>query len=227
MVIFERFLPTVFKTRLKLRRLQAKFPGREILSTAIWPTAKLGLECSIGEGVVVGDGVEIGDYSYVNRGSMIGSGKIGRFCSIAYGCQIGMQQHPLHRISTSSRLYGARSILNSRLKTNEFPNPPVIGHDVWIGSNACIMQGVEIGNGAVIAAGAVVTKNVGPYEIVAGVPARPIRKRFDDETIRFLLEWQWWNLPIEKLREYDKVLTSDDWRAELLRATPEAELIQR
>ncbi len=162
----------------------------------------------------MGDRVSIGDYSYLNAGSMIGSGSVGKFCSIAYNCQIGMQQHPLDHVSTSSRLYGSRSILPSRAAINEFPAPPVIGHDVWIGSNACIMQGVRIGTGAVIAAGAIVTKDVAPYSIVAGVPAKPVRKRFDEETIAYLLEWKWWDLPLDQLRQMDPVLTSANWRLE-------------
>lgn len=193
-----------------MRRLQEKFPGREILSDQIWPTARLGLGCAIGEGCIVGAHVDIGDYSYLNRGSIIASGSIGRYCSIAYNCQIGMQQHPTHRISTSSRLYGQRSVLPSRDAFNEFPSPPVIGHDVWIGSNACIMQGVRVGHGAVIAAGAIVTKDVEPYSIVGGVPAKPMRKRFDNETIELLLDWQWWNLPLEQLKQHDAILTSDN-----------------
>lgn len=211
----ERFLPLFLRKRLRLRRLQEKFPGREILSDQIWPSAKIGLGCAVGQDVVLGAGVELGDYSYVNRGTMVGSGTIGRYCSIAYNCQIGMQQHPLDRVSTSSRLYGSRSILPSRAQVEEFPAPPVIGHDVWIGSNACIMQGVRIGTGAVIAAGAVVTRDVEPYTIVAGVPSRPLRKRFDEEAIEMLLDWQWWNMPLEELREWDDVLTSDDWQRKL------------
>jgi len=71
-----------------------------------------------------------------------------------------------------------------------------IGHDVWIGANAVIMRGVKIGNGAVIAAGAIVNKDVEPYSIVGGVPARHLKYRFDKETIERLLKSEWWNLDI-------------------------------
>ena len=76
----------------------------------------------------------------------------------------------------------------------------VIGNDVWIGYEAVVMAGVHIGNGAIIAAHAVVTKNVPPYTIVGGVPARPIRKRFDEEVIRMLETLKWWDWPAKKIR---------------------------
>ncbi|WP_278955475.1 CatB-related O-acetyltransferase, partial [Barnesiella intestinihominis] len=76
----------------------------------------------------------------------------------------------------------------------------VIGNDVWIGYEAMVMAGVHIGNGAIIAARAVVTKNVPPYTIVGGVPARPIRKRFDEDTVRKLETLKWWDWPAKKIR---------------------------
>lgn len=75
----------------------------------------------------------------------------------------------------------------------------VIGNDVWIGYNAIIMPGVSIGDGAIIGTGSVVTKDIAPYEIVGGNPAEVIRKRFNDETIHFLLQLKWWEWPIEKI----------------------------
>lgn len=83
---------------------------------------------------------------------------------------------------------------------NDYQAPPVIENDVWIGSSAIIMQGVHISNGAVIAAGAIVTHDVPPYAIVAGIPARIKRQRFDDAVIEQLLAWRWWDLSIEELR---------------------------
>ena len=77
----------------------------------------------------------------------------------------------------------------------------VIGNDVWIGYEAAIMAGVTIGDGAIIGTRAVVTKDVPPYTIVGGVPAKPIRKRFSDETISLLLELKWWNWPIERISQ--------------------------
>lgn len=78
----------------------------------------------------------------------------------------------------------------------------VIGHDVWIGYDATIMPGVTIGDGAIIGTRAVVTKDVAPYEIVGGNPAKVIRKRYDEDTIVFLLKLQWWNWPIETIKPH-------------------------
>lgn len=86
----------------------------------------------------------------------------------------------------------------------------VIGNDVWIGYEASVMPGVTIGDGAIIGTKAVVTKDVAPYEMVGGNPAKVIRKRFDDETIDFLLQLQWWNWPIEKIREYVLAIMNGD-----------------
>ena len=86
----------------------------------------------------------------------------------------------------------------------------IIGNDVWIGDRATILSGVRIGDGAVIGAGSVVTKDVEPYSIVAGNPARPKRTRFDEETIKKLLEIKWWDWPVEKINDNVNVICSDN-----------------
>ncbi len=78
----------------------------------------------------------------------------------------------------------------------------VVGSDVWIGYEAVILSGVHIGDGAIIGARAVVTRDVSPYTVVGGIPAKEIKKRFDEETIEKLLETQWWNWPIDKIRQF-------------------------
>jgi len=86
----------------------------------------------------------------------------------------------------------------------------VIGNDVWIGLEATIMPGVTIGDGAIIGAKSVVTHNVEPYSVVAGNPARVIKKRFSDETIKRLLKIQWWNWPIQTIETHRDVITGND-----------------
>jgi len=130
------------------------------------------------------------------------SGSIGNYCSIAPYAQIGMPNHPTHFLSTSPFLYGSFGASDRDASLDEMPSPPSIGHDVWIGSGANILQGVVIGHGAVIGAGAVVTRHVTPYTIVAGVPARPIRRRFPDATCDKLLRFEWWKLPLEELEAH-------------------------
>ena len=86
----------------------------------------------------------------------------------------------------------------------------VVGNDVWIGQNATILAGVRIGDGAIIGCNSVVGSNVPPYTIVAGNPAKPIRKRFDDELINLLLEFKWWNKSIEEINGLIPILTCSD-----------------
>ena len=132
---------------------------------------------------------------------------IGKFCSIACGVKFlfNSANHTLKSLSsyTFPLFYEDWGLEKSNVATAwDNKGDIVIGNDVWIGYEAVIMAGVHIGNGAIIAARAVVTKDVPAYTIVGGVPARPIRKRFDEDTIHKLEASQWWNWPTEKIRQY-------------------------
>ena len=132
---------------------------------------------------------------------------IGKFCSIACGVKFlfNSANHTLKSLSsyTFPLFYEDWGLEKSNVATAwDNKGDIVIGNDVWIGYEAIIMAGVHIGNGAIIAARAVVTKDVPTYTIVGGVPARPIRKRFDEDTIHKLEALQWWNWPTEKIRQY-------------------------
>jgi len=136
--------------------------------------------------------------------------KIGKFCCLANKCKFMMAgaQHHLNSFTAYplfwNFIYDAAvksyfEILPNRKYYNKEYGDTVIGNDVWIGYDALIMPGVTIGDGAIIGARSVVTKDVSPYTIVAGNPARIIRKRFDDKTINRLLEIQWWHWHMEKI----------------------------
>ena len=144
-------------------------------------------KCRIARNCDIRNFVEIDEHSYVNCGCNIISGKIGKCCSIGYGCDIGMFEHPIDMVSTSTEIY------KDNIEWNELKSPPVIMNDVWIGSKVTILQGVTIGNGAIVAAGAVVTKDVPAYAIVGGVPAKVIKYRFNEEMRKKLEATEWWN----------------------------------
>ena len=143
----------------------------------------------------------VGRCTYIGSMAAAYDCKIGSFCSIARDVYIGGGVHPIEWVSTSPCFHvkdNATGVYYGN-KTFQWFKETIIGNDVWIGIRAVILPGVKIGDGAVIGAGSIVTKDVGPYEIWAGNPARLIRKRFDDETIRKLLEMKWWEWEDERL----------------------------
>lgn len=149
----------------------------------------------------------MGKRSYIAENSKIfhPDSVIGKFCSIGGECQFGFGKKHLHYLSTSGfknaqsneRLFGDLRIPAEYVEKDPCPAPqPVsIGNDVWIGCRVLIMDGIKIGDGAVIGANAVVTRDVPPYAIVAGVPAKVVRYRFEQAVIDKLLELKWWDYP--------------------------------
>jgi virginiamycin A acetyltransferase len=128
---------------------------------------------------------------------------IGKFCQIATGVRFIMNggNHAIDGFSTFPfRVFGDE--WKDVPLTGGFKGDTVIGNDVWIGNSVTFMPGVKVGDGAIIATNSVVTKDVEPYSIVGGNPAQLIRKRFDDETIKSLLDLKWWDWPIEKINQY-------------------------
>lgn len=138
----------------------------------------------------------IGAHTYIQKASSIVNANIGKFCSIAAGVSIGPGVHKLDSVSTHPAFYLKNTPLTKTYcRQDEFASSKqtVIGHDVWIGERAIILDGVTIGTGAVIAAGAVVTKSVEPYSIVGGVPAKVLKTRFNSVEIELALKSKWWD----------------------------------
>lgn len=146
----------------------------------------------------------MGKYSFCGYECEILNCTIGSFTSIANNVKIGSDSHPVNWVSTSSVFYNSPDSIKKKFSSHRKPEskPTVIGHDVWIGANAMIKEGVNIGTGAVIGMGSVVVKDVEPYSIVVGAPAKNIRKRFDENTIEKLLKTEWWSFDDNKLAIY-------------------------
>jgi acetyltransferase-like isoleucine patch superfamily enzyme len=181
-----------FKQAFACAHFRAKCNAR-VHSPEVSGNSCLGKRVSIARGVFVGPNVQIGDYTYISRHATIQSGKIGKYCSIGPRVSIGPPEHPLKWFSLHPATYDpAWGIVESRA-THDTKPPPILGNDIWIGLNAVVLRGVAIGNGAVIGAGAVVTRDVPPYSIVAGVPARVIGHRLCASATSALDKEQWWN----------------------------------
>ena len=137
--------------------------------------------------------------------------EIGKFCQIATGVRFIMNgaNHAMDGVSTYpfQVMSKAWSSAPAKIKRKGYT---IIGNDVWFGNSATIMQGVKVGDGAIIGTNSLVTKDVEPYSIVGGNPARLIRKRYDEETIEFLLKLKWWDWPLEKItKNLDLIIGSD------------------
>lgn len=171
--------------------------GKCIANSLIDKTACVNSGCSVYES-------SIGRYSYLGYDCEVINTVIGSFCSLASGIHIGLAEHPTDWVSTSPVFQAVKnSSIQKRFAHIALPEKgrTIIGHDVWIGTNAIVKKGVHVGTGAVIASGAVVTKDVEPYAIVGGCPAKVIRYRFSEDIIELLMTSEWWNLDDVKLEE--------------------------
>jgi acetyltransferase-like isoleucine patch superfamily enzyme len=144
--------------------------------------------------------IKIGQYTSVWGPNININGQvlIGCFCSIANNVSIQEYNHDPDRLST---YYVFKNLFNDEtINENTTKGPIIIGSDVWIGMHSCILSGVKIGNGAIIAANSVVNTDIPDFAIVAGSPAKVLKYRFNDEIIQLLNEIKWWNWPIEKIK---------------------------
>ncbi len=170
-------------------------------------SSQVGFRAKIGRGVIIRKGSEVGSlvvidsYSYISGPrSYVEAATIGKYCSIARQTTIGVSDHNYNLVTTHPIVidptYGF--IIEHKKETQKAA--PIIGNDVWIGMGSFVMRGTKIGDGAVIAANSVVTKDVDPYSIVAGNPAKHIKYRFERHIIASLMKIEWWNWDDDKIR---------------------------
>ncbi|MEM9232551.1 MAG: DapH/DapD/GlmU-related protein [Pseudomonadota bacterium] len=168
-------------------------------------------DSSFGAYVEIGKGSRVnnsyfGDYSYCDRYADVANAQIGKFANIAAFARIGATDHPLHTAACHHFLYRSDDYWDDAGRDEEFfahrrSRTAHIGHDTWIGAGAMIKPEVTLGDGAVVAAGAVVTKDVDPYTIVAGTPAKVLRLRQQPEIAERLIALAWWDWSHEDIRQ--------------------------
>lgn len=171
-----------------------------------------GRYCEVGRGSRVLNS-HFDDYAYCDQRADIANTTLGKFANIAAGTRIGPTDHPFANASLHHFLYRSASYWDDAEDDAEFfarraARRTVIGHDTWIGHGAIVKPEVTVGNGAIVAAGAVVTKDVAPYMIVAGVPAVPLRARYPDGVAERIEALAWWDWSHDRLRD-----ALDDFRA--------------
>lgn len=183
-------------------KILKKIKGSAILNSQIHKTSKV----EAGSNVV---NSTMDKHTFCGYNCEIVNCSIGAFTSIASGVVIGGGMHPIDWVGMSPVFYEGRDSVKAKFSEykREAVKLTIVGHDVWIGQNSLIKQGVTIGTGAVIGMGSVVTKDVSPYSIVAGNPAKFIRYRFPDEIISKLIASKWWELDENILKIYGKNIT--------------------
>ena len=178
-----------------------KIRGRAIINSSIHKKSKI----NAGSHIV---NSSFDKYSYCGYDCDINYTNVGSFCSISSNVKIGGGVHPMGWVSTSPVFYKGKQSLKAKFSPKDRTKPKrvIIGHDVWIGQNVLISQGVNIGTGSIIGMGSIVTKDIPPYSIYAGNPAKFIRKRFDRNISDKLLEIEWWNFSEEKILDLAKYI---------------------
>lgn len=190
--------------------------------------------CSFGryiklyEGAILVD-VEVGDYTYIGREDRISRATIGKFCCIGPEVLIGLGIHPSNTyVSSHPAFYSSRAqAVETFAKEQHFVDfaRVTIGHDVWMGARVTIADGVSVGNGAILASGAVVVEDVPAYAIVGGVPAKVLKYRFEPSVIEWLQKFEWWHKDPEWLKKHYlefhdiETLMRQDWAVEKNDAT--------
>jgi phosphonate metabolism protein (transferase hexapeptide repeat family) len=190
----------------KLSEAPLVHPTAEVENSTLGRFTEIAERCSVQE-------AELGDYSYMMQDCRVWCATIGKFSNIAAACRINATNHPTWRPTLHHFTYRAADYWPDAEHEADFfrwrrDARVTIGHDTWLGHGVTILPGVTVGDGAAVGSGAVVSKDVASYTIVGGVPARPIRERFDRRTAERYQALAWWDWDHERLRA-----ALDDFRA--------------
>ncbi len=211
-------------------RADRTVPSRpKIAETVIDPSvrlreAEIGRCCEILRDSVV-EYTDMGDFSYLGEDCTVANARIGRFCAIAARVRIGAPNHPidrpsLHRFTYCPEYYSAAASRDQAFFRDRRDDRVIIGNDVWIGHAVIVLPGVSVGDGAVLAAGGGVSRDVAPYTVVGGVPARQIKERFNREIAAKLARIAWWEWPFETILQRLPDFQSGDIEAFCVRWAP-------
>lgn len=189
-----------------------KYPSLKLKGNCFISNSKFGKNVGLYDSTLSNS--DIGDFSYLAKDAFVNHAEIGRYCSIGPGVKIGLGQHPTRDfISTHPVFYSSNSFTGGKKSCRnlfkEFAKTK-IGSDVWIGANAIVKDGITLGNGVIIAAGAVVTKDIPDFAIVGGMPAVIIKYRFTKEIIEKLLDLKWWDHEVLNIIDYESIFSNVD-----------------
>ena len=197
--------PIFRQMKIEAKYSHVKFKGKNAIKNVTF-----GNFVKVYEGTFIAN-AKVGAYTYIGGNCKVQYASIGKFCSIGPNVQIGLGFHPTHLISTYPGFYSDKA--SGAYSFNVIPDflehgKISIGNDVWIGEGALVLDGVSIGNGAVIGARAIVTKDIPDFAIVAGVPAKIIKYRFSKKEIKVINDSKWWNWSHKQLKARAKYFAS-------------------